>query len=56
MSERRPPEVYAFGPFRLDVRERQLLREGEPVVLRAKLFETLVVLVRQAGKLVTARS
>ena len=53
MSERRPFEVYVFGPFRLDVRERQLQRDGEPVVLRAKLFETLVVLVRQAGKLVT---
>jgi DNA-binding winged helix-turn-helix (wHTH) protein len=45
-------EVYAFGPFRLDVLERTLDRAGEPVRLRAKLFDTLVVLVRRAGRLV----
>lgn len=45
-------EVYAFGPFRLDVAERTLDRSGAPVRLRAKLFDTLVVLVRRAGKLV----
>jgi len=46
-------EVYAFGPFRLDVLERTLDRAGEPVRLRAKLFDTLVVLVRRAGRLVS---
>jgi DNA-binding winged helix-turn-helix (wHTH) protein len=45
-------EVFAFGPFRLDVLERRLERAGEPVRLRAKLFDTLVVLVRRAGRLV----
>lgn len=48
----RSPEVYEFGPFRLDVRERLLLRAGEPVPLRAKVLDTLAVLVRNAGKLV----
>ncbi len=46
-------EAYRFGPFRLDVVERLLEREGQPVRLRAKLFDTLVVLVRRAGHLVT---
>src|SRR6187399_2863852 len=46
-------EVYAFGPFRLDVPERTLECSGEPVRMRAKLFDTLVVLVRRAGRLVT---
>jgi DNA-binding winged helix-turn-helix (wHTH) protein len=46
-------EVYRFGPFRLDVAERLLLRDGQPVALRAKVFDTLVELVRRAGKLVT---
>lgn len=46
-------EIYAFGPFRLDVAERCLQRDGAVVPLRAKLFDTLVVLVRRAGRLVT---
>jgi DNA-binding winged helix-turn-helix (wHTH) protein/pimeloyl-ACP methyl ester carboxylesterase len=43
---------YAFGPFRLDVTERRLLRDGSVVPLRTKLFDTLLVLVRQSGHLV----
>lgn len=46
-------EAYSFGPFRLDVVERTLERDGQPLRLRAKLFDTLVVLVRRAGHLVT---
>src|SRR5215510_6853989 len=53
MTAPRSPETHCFGPFRLDVGERQLLRDGRPVALRAKVFETLVVLVRRAGRLVT---
>jgi len=41
-----------FGPFHLDVTERRLLREGEPVPLRPKVFDTLVALVGRAGQLV----
>jgi DNA-binding winged helix-turn-helix (wHTH) protein/predicted ATPase len=44
--------VYEFGPFRLDPRERRLLREGQPITLRAKIFETLCVLVEAHGHLV----
>jgi DNA-binding winged helix-turn-helix (wHTH) protein len=53
MAAPRAHEVYRFGPFQLDVTERQLTREGRPVVLRAKVLDTLVALVRRAGHLVT---
>src|SRR5437588_8524015 len=45
--------IYEFGEFRLDLKEHQLLRNGEPVNLSPKLFELLVVLVRNSGHLVT---
>lgn len=45
-------EKYAFGPFLLDVNERRLLRDEEEIRLRGKLFDTLRVLVENAGKLV----
>ena len=51
MAER--PGVYQFGPFRLDVAQRRLMRESEEIVLRMKVFDTLRVLVENAGRLVT---
>jgi TolB-like protein/DNA-binding winged helix-turn-helix (wHTH) protein/Tfp pilus assembly protein PilF len=42
--------LYTFGPFLLDVRERVLLREGEVVPLAAKVFDTLLLLVENAGR------
>lgn len=50
------PEVrgaYRFGPFQLDVRERRLLRGTDVIPLRLKVFDTLRVLVENAGRLVT---
>ncbi|MFL6231204.1 MAG: winged helix-turn-helix domain-containing protein [Pyrinomonadaceae bacterium] len=44
--------LYEFGPYRLLPAERLLLREGEPVQLTPKAFETLVVLVERGGRLV----
>ncbi|MEX2260873.1 MAG: AAA family ATPase [Bryobacteraceae bacterium] len=44
--------VYEFGPFRLDPGERWLLREGRPVPLRAKVFDTLCILVEHRGRLI----
>ena len=44
-------QSYEFGPYRLVPSERLLLREGEPVALAPKAFETLVALVRRAGRL-----
>lgn len=43
--------IYRFGPFQLDVEERRLLRDGELVSLRAKIFDTLCVLVENQGRL-----
>jgi pimeloyl-ACP methyl ester carboxylesterase/DNA-binding winged helix-turn-helix (wHTH) protein len=43
--------VYAFGPFRLEVGERRLLRDGEPLPLTGKAFDTLRLLVEGAGTL-----
>lgn len=45
--------VYRFGPFCLDVRERRLSRGDEVIPLRLKVFDTLRVLVENAGRLVT---
>src|SRR5262245_33774106 len=41
---------YEFGPFRLDPVKRRLLREGEPLPLTPKAFDTLLALVEQGGK------
>jgi DNA-binding winged helix-turn-helix (wHTH) protein/Tfp pilus assembly protein PilF len=43
---------YRFGPFVLDAQERRLLRDGEPVPLTPKVFDTLVYLVEHQGHLV----
>jgi DNA-binding winged helix-turn-helix (wHTH) protein/pimeloyl-ACP methyl ester carboxylesterase len=45
--------VYEFAAFRLDVGERRLLREGQPVPLANKVFDTLRVLLEQSGRLLT---
>jgi DNA-binding winged helix-turn-helix (wHTH) protein/pimeloyl-ACP methyl ester carboxylesterase len=45
--------AYQFGPFHLDARERRLSRGGEAIPLRLKVFDTLLVLVENAGRLVT---
>src|SRR5215472_2481035 len=44
--------IYEFGPFRLDPGERRLSREGQSISLRAKIFDTLCVLVEAHGHLV----
>jgi Tol biopolymer transport system component/DNA-binding winged helix-turn-helix (wHTH) protein len=41
---------YEFGPFRLDLTNRLLLRDGEVVPLKKKAFETLLVLVENSGQ------
>src|SRR5919199_2392339 len=50
------PQVYLFGPFRLNARDRQLLRKGKPVPLTPKAFETLLVLVQNSGRVVEKES
>ena len=51
-ASRGRPQLYEFGPFRLDPAERKLLRENQIVPLTPKAFDTLVVLVLNSGHLV----
>jgi DNA-binding winged helix-turn-helix (wHTH) protein/tetratricopeptide (TPR) repeat protein len=44
--------LYEFGPFRLNVREAQLLRDRQEIALPPKSFEVLRLLVERAGTLV----
>ena len=46
-------QFYEFDPFVLDVSERVLLRRDEPVHLTPKEFETLLALVRGAGRVMS---
>ena len=41
--------TYEFGAFLLDTKEGLLLKNGQPVTLTAKAFDTLVVLVQNSG-------
>ncbi len=43
---------YDFGPFRLDLIEHLLLRADQVVALSPKAFDTLLVLVRNSGRIV----
>jgi DNA-binding winged helix-turn-helix (wHTH) protein/tetratricopeptide (TPR) repeat protein len=45
-------QLYDFGPYRIDPAERLLLRDGHPVHVTAKAFDTLLVLVRERGHLI----
>lgn len=44
--------IYKFGLFRLDAADRTLTRDGEPVPLTLKAFDTLLVLVENNGRTV----
>lgn len=44
--------LYEFGSFRLDARERLLLRNGEVVSITPKAFDLLLALLQQSGRLV----
>jgi TolB-like protein/DNA-binding winged helix-turn-helix (wHTH) protein/Tfp pilus assembly protein PilF len=44
--------LFAFGPFRLDPTRRVLSRDGIPLKLPARLFDALLYLVENAGRLV----
>src|SRR5712691_11233452 len=50
--EERQQHLYEFGPFCLDTRERVLLREGCPLQLKPKVYETLLALVSRSGRIV----
>ena len=43
-------QLYEFGPFRLDPVERLLYGDGEVAPLTAKIFDILLVFVRNRGR------
>jgi TolB-like protein/DNA-binding winged helix-turn-helix (wHTH) protein len=49
-------DLYEFSDFRLDIPERLLTRKGRRIPLPEKAFETLCVLVHEAGHLVTKKT
>ncbi len=46
-------DQYRFGPFHLDLAERELRHNNEVVALTAKTFDLLLILVQGAGKTFT---
>lgn len=47
----RKKHIYEFGPYRVDAANQRLTREGEPVPLEPKTFDTLLALVEHRGEL-----
>jgi DNA-binding winged helix-turn-helix (wHTH) protein/tetratricopeptide (TPR) repeat protein len=47
------PRAYQFGPYRLEVQERLLLRGSQVIRLTPKAFDTLALLVRSSGHLLS---
>jgi TolB-like protein/Tfp pilus assembly protein PilF len=45
--------TYEFGPFRVNARERALRRDGELVPITPKVFDILLVLVQNSGRVLT---
>ena len=50
--EQQQDHSYDFGRFRLKTAERVLLREGEPVPLTPKVYDILITLVENRGRVV----
>ncbi len=48
--------IFVFGPFTLDEQERLLTRDGSPVPIAPKAFDTLLLLLERAGKLVEKKT
>lgn len=42
-------QLFEFGPFRIDTVNRQLMRDGEVVPLKAKAVDTLLLLIENRG-------
>ena len=45
--------LYEFGEFQLDTQERVLIRQNETIILAPKVFDTLEVLLKSDGKIVS---
>src|SRR5438093_7620370 len=48
---KRIKQFYRFGPFRIDLEDRLLLRDGEIVTLTPKSFDLLLFLIENRGRL-----
>ena len=46
------PTIYEFDEFRLDADRRVLTREGEPLALTPRVFDTLLYLVQHANRVI----
>ncbi len=46
------PESHEFGDFRVDGARRLLLQHGDPVALKPRVFDTLLYLVRNPGRVI----
>lgn len=44
--------VYSFGPFQADTAKRLLLKDGQPVQVTTKVFDTLLLLLEHRGQVV----
>jgi DNA-binding response OmpR family regulator len=44
---------YEYAPYRVEMKERRIMLEGEPVTLRNMEFELAVLLFRNAGRLLS---
>lgn len=49
----RKPGILLFGPFRLDIANRRLTRNGAPAAIKSKSFDLLALLASRAGELVS---
>ena len=49
-------DFYRFGEFTVDTDQRVLLREGKPLPLTPKVFDTLLILVANSGRNVERKS
>jgi TolB-like protein/Tfp pilus assembly protein PilF len=47
------PAFYEFGPFRVNAHERVVYRDVTPVPLTPKVFDILLVLIQNAGRVLT---
>ena len=47
---------YKFGEFLLDPRSRVLLRNGKPIVVTGKAWDTLEILVQNQGRVLSKRT
>ena len=43
-------DLYEFGPFQIDTQNRLLFRNGQPVPLKPKVIDTLLLLVENSGR------